>query len=246
MDTTAAKAFRVLERLARSERPCGVSELARELALPKSNLHRVLSTLTALGYAARTSGGYVATLRMWEVGVRVLNRISVQHAAAPYLDELAILSGETVHLAIRDGNAAVYVAIAEGIRAVRTETRTGERVPLHATAVGKTFLAWSPATAASDRLESFTPATLVDPRLLRRELEAVRRQGYAVNRGEYLEGVAGLAAPITNFNGGVVASLALSGPADRFRPAALEAHAGRIKSFASRISSETAVHGLSF
>ena len=246
MDSTSVKAFRVLERLARSERPRGVTELANELGLPKSNIHRVLTTLTGLGYAARTNDGYVATLRTWEVGVSVLNRINVQRAAAPYLEELAIHSGETVHLAIRDGAAAVYVAICESTRAARTKTRPGERVPLHATAVGKIFLAWSPPPTGTERYKRHTATTIVDPRLLRRELEAIRRQGYAVNRGEFLAGIAGVATPITNFNGAVVAALAISGPKELSRPALIEQHAGLIKGVARRISIDVVTSGLAF
>ena len=246
MDSTSAKAFRVLERLARSDGPRGVTEMARELGLPKSNIHRVLATLTGLGYAARTDGGYVATLRTWEVGVSVLNRINVQRAAAPYLEELAIHANETVHLAIRDGTAAVYVAICESTRAARTETRPGERVPLHATAVGKIFLAWSPPPAGGERLKRFTASTIVETHMLRRELEAIRRRGYAVNRGEFLADIAGVATAIANSNGAVVAALALSGPKDRFKPPILEQHARRIKDVARRISVEIVASGLAF
>jgi DNA-binding IclR family transcriptional regulator len=246
MDTTSIRAFRVLERLARSDSPRGVTELAQEFGLPKSNLHRVLSTLAELGYAVRTESGYSATLRMWEVGVSVLNRINVQRAAAPYMEELAIHAGETVHLAIRDGSAAVYVAICESTRAARTETRTGERVPLHATAVGKIFQAWSPPTADDVLLRRYTDDTLVDPRQLARELETVRRQGYALNRGEFLADIAGIAAPVTSFNGTVVAALALSGPRERFRPPAIQKYVALVRGVARRISGEVASSGFSF
>jgi IclR family KDG regulon transcriptional repressor len=246
MDTTSERAFRILERLARSEAPRRLTELAREFGLPKSNVHRVLSTLSSLGYAVRTDAGYVATLRMWEIGVGVLNRITVERAASPYMEELAMHAGETVHLAIRDSNAAVYVAICESTRATRTPTRPGERVPLHATAVGKIFLAWSPSAHLDAKLKRFTDKTLDDPQALARELEDVRRQGYAFNRGEYLADVAGIAAPITNFNGAVVAALALSGPRERFGPDVIDRHVGLVRGVARRVSTEIVSRGFSF
>jgi len=238
MDSTAAKAIRVLERLAMSERPRGVTELALELDLPKSNIHRTLSTLASLGYVAREGNRYTATLRMWEIGVRVLNRVGAQRAAAPFIEELAVHSGETVHLAIRDGDAAVYVSIAEGTRADRTETRPGERVPLHATAVGKIFLAWAPPVALPRSLKRFTSETVTDAAQLLRELESIRRQGYALNRGEYLPGISGIAVPITGFNGLVVAAVALSAPKGRLGPTVIARNVSLMRTIASRISGE--------
>ena len=237
MDKTAAKAFRVLERLTASERPIGVSALARELRLPKSNVHRVLSTLVELGYAQPgTDGGYQPTLRTWEIGVRVLNRVSVQRIAAPLLEELAFASGETVHLALRDGTEAVYVAIIESMRAVRTFTRIGQRVPLHCTAVGKILIAFARDPVELGRLERHSPATITDTARLRQELERIRKQGYAVNLGEWNADVFGIAAPVLDHRGEVVGAVALSGPSERLKPAALKRAAPQVQATARRIS----------
>ncbi len=239
MDKTAAKAFRVLERLTTSERPTGVSELARELGLPKSNVHRVLTTLVELGYAQPSgTGGYQPTLRTWEIGVRVLNRVSVQRVAAPLLEELAFASGETVHLALRDGAEAVYVAIIESMRAVRTFTRIGQRVPLHCTAVGKVLAAFAREPVAFGRLERHSPATITDAARFRQELERIRKQGYAVNLGEWNADVFGIAAPVVDHRGEVVGALALSGPSERLKPAALKRVAPQVQATARRISTE--------
>ena len=239
MDKTAAKAFRLLERLISAERPSGVSELARELRLPKSNVHRVLTTLVGLGYArAAGEGRYEATLRMWEIGVRAFNRVSVQRVAAPLLEELAFQSGETVHLALRDGDEAVYVAIIESTRAVRTFTRIGQRVPLHATAVGKVLCAWGPPDALPTRFERHAPGTITEAARFRHELERIRKQGWAANTGEWNAEVCGVAAPVFDHRGAVVAAVAMSGPAERLRPATLRRLAPPVQACARRISAE--------
>lgn len=83
MDKTAAKNFAVLERLARSDRPIGVSEMARMMGIAKSNSHRILMTLVELNYARRSpQGTYTATLRMWELGMLVLGRMERQAPGA--------------------------------------------------------------------------------------------------------------------------------------------------------------------
>jgi DNA-binding IclR family transcriptional regulator len=246
MDRTAVKAFRLLERLAESERPRGVSDLARASGLGKSNVHRTLATLQALGYARRTEdGAYEATLRVWEVGVQVLNRVSVQRIAAPHLEELAAASGETAHLAIPEAEAAVYLAIIESTRAVRTFTRVGQRVPLHATAVGKVFIAYGAASAAP-KLARFTEATIVQPGALDQETERIRKQGYAFNLGEWGEGVHGIAAPVFDHRGGVIAALALSGPAARLNATMLRRVAPRVVETARRVSRELGWSPLQF
>ena len=239
MDKTAAKAFRVLDRLTASDRPLGVSEVAREFGLPKSNVHRVLSTLVTLGYVRSTAAGtYEPTLRAWEIGVRVLNRMSVQRVAAPHLEELAFASGETVHLALRDGDQAVYVAIIESTRAVRTFTRVGQRVPLHCTAVGKVMLAFGGGGMAPGRLERHSATTITDPTRFAQELERVLGQGFATNLGEWNAEVFGVAAPVFDHLGGVVAALALSGPSERLKLAALKRVAPQVQATAQRISRE--------
>src|SRR5438128_1625783 len=89
VDKTAAKSFAVLERLATRDQPLRVSEVARELGIAKSNAHRILSTLVALGYGQRTQqGSYRPTLRLWEIGVQILNRMDVRRLARPTLEAI--------------------------------------------------------------------------------------------------------------------------------------------------------------
>ncbi|MBM3523477.1 MAG: IclR family transcriptional regulator, partial [Alphaproteobacteria bacterium] len=205
MGQTAIKALRVLERLVESERPLGVSEIARAGGVAKSNVHRLLAALVATGHARRREdGAYEPTLRMWELGVRVLNRLDLRSVARPHLQALETRTDETVHLTIRAGAEIVYIDKIESHHPVREFTRIGDRAPAHCTATGKVLLAF----AAGDvplprRLPAFTSATIRDPRRLATELERVRRQGYAFNVGEYGAHVNGVAAPVADHEGKV-------------------------------------------
>src|SRR5579864_7433308 len=119
-DKTAAKTFALLERLAARDQPLRVSEIAREMGIAKSNAHRILSTLVELGYGLRTGQGtYRPTLRLWEIGVQILNRMDVRRLARPVLEAIASQIDETVHLTILDGIEIVYIDKIESSHPVR-------------------------------------------------------------------------------------------------------------------------------
>ncbi len=236
VDKTAAKAFALLETLAASSAPRGVSELARSLRLAKSNVHRHLSTLVALGYVKRSDKGvYEPTLKCWSVGVEVLNRLDLRRVARPHLEWLATRTDETVHLTILDHGQIVYIDKIESTHPVREFTRIGARAPAHCTATGKVLLAFRDELP-SQPLQRFTRHTIRDLRRLKAELVAVRRQGYAINLGEYGAHVNGVAAPVADHTGSVVAALVISGPAERVRAETLRLFTPLVVSAASAIT----------
>jgi DNA-binding IclR family transcriptional regulator len=243
VEKTAAKAFALLDQLTQSDGPRGVSELARALGLVKSNVHRLLGTLVALGYARRHGdGAYEATLKTWEVGVRVLNRIDLKRVARPYLAALAAHTDETVHLTQISGTEIVYIDKIESSHPVREFTRIGDRAPVHCTATGKVMLAFGAGAALSGRLRRFTRYTIGDSRALAVELQRIRRLGYAFNFGEYGAHVNGIAAPIADHGGEVVAALAVSGPGERLKPPTLKAFVPMVVHAAMGISGELGCH----
>jgi IclR family KDG regulon transcriptional repressor len=236
VDKTSAKAFALLETLAASRAPRGVSELARSLRVAKSNVHRHLATLVALGYVKRSDKGtYEPTLKCWTVGVEVLNRLDLRRVARPHLEWLATRTDETVHLTILDYGEIVYIDKIESTHPVREFTRIGARAPAHCTATGKVLLAFRNELPTMP-LQHFTRHTIRDLRRLKTELGAIRRQGYAVNLGEYGAHVNGIAAPIADHTGSAVAAAVISGPAERVRPDLLKLLAPLVVSTARAIS----------
>ncbi len=222
VDKTAAKAFALLEILAASDAPRGVSELARSLRLAKSNVHRHLATLVALGYVRRADKGvYEPTLKCWRIGVEVLNRLDLRRVARPHLEWLAARTDETVHLTILDRGEVVYIDKIESTHPVREFTRVGARAPTHCTATGKVMLAFRGELPRMP-LQRFTRHTVRDVRRLKTELGSIRRHGYAVNLGEYGAHVNGVAAPVADHTGGVIAAVVISGPAERINPEMLK------------------------
>lgn len=227
MNNTLIKGLGLLEVLAHSERSMGVTELANRMGIGKSNVHRLLQALVELGYARRdeASGSYAASIRLWELGSAVLANLDLRRAAQAWMEWLLEQTRETVHLSVLDGDEVVYVHKVDSPEPVRAYSQIGGRAPAHCVATGKAMLAWLPEQrieAVSRRLRAFSPRTLTEPAEFIRELERVRQLGYAVNRGEWRESVGGLAAPVRDPSGQVVAAVGLSGPIERLRPSSFK------------------------
>ena len=105
MDTTIAKGLRLLNRIAHADAPVGVTAMAKEMGLEKSNVHRTLTTLLALGYVQKdgATGRYGPTLKVWELGMKVVTRHPMVRAARPFMQMLHQQTQETIHLTILDG-----------------------------------------------------------------------------------------------------------------------------------------------
>ena len=200
MDKTAVKLLRLYEHLCRADAPLGVSALASKLRLTKSNAHRILRTLTGLGYAQQTADGlYAPTLKGWELGTLVMNRLDVVQVAKPYLNELNVTTGESAYLATLNGSSVVYLDVLESRYPIRIRSVIGGTAPAHCSASGKLLLAYNPLIAEqylAKPLERYTARTLTKRADLERKLESVRRAGYSINDEEWVEGVCGIAAPV--------------------------------------------------
>lgn len=224
MDTTVVKGLRVLEELVQSPESLGVAELANKCGWSRSNVHRLLQTLCALGYAESKDGRYRATLKVWSLGSQVISRVDVKALAMPVLQRLAAESGETVHLSIYENGQVVYVEKIESQHPVRAYTEIGGRAPAYCVATGKSLLAFQDPDeidTVAGKLVAFTANTIVSPDALRATLSEVRAGDYAVNRGEWRAQVSGVGAPIRNASNQVIAAIGVSGPTERFNEAAL-------------------------
>jgi IclR family transcriptional regulator, KDG regulon repressor len=213
--------MRVLDSFAGRE--LGVSDVAREHRLTKSTAFRVLSTLRKTGHLQQDAetGRYRLGLRLLDLGQRVAAGLDVRRVAAPTMYELAQRSRGSVFLAMLLDAAVINVAQVESpdpVRVVMDGPQLG-RLP-HTIATGKVLLAHMGPSAraaaiAGLELRPLTPRTIVDRDQIEPELERVRKQGYAVNDQEQVMSVRGVAAPIRDHRGQVVAALSVAAPAVR-------------------------------
>ncbi|MGA2567613.1 MAG: IclR family transcriptional regulator [Pseudolabrys sp.] len=243
MEKTVVKAIELVECLSRAEQPVGITWLANELSLTKSNVFRLLDTLVQSGYVRRhaDTSQYELTLKIWELGLSVLSRLDIKKAAARHIHELMKNTNESVHLSIFADGHVLYIDKVESDQPVRAYSRVGDRPPPHCVATGKVLLAYQSEETVEKvcrSLQRFTPRTITDPRALRKELESVRKLGYGINTGEWRESVCGVAAPIRDWSGSVVGAVGISGPAERLKPNKLPRLAPIVMGCADQISAE--------
>ncbi|MBL8384094.1 MAG: IclR family transcriptional regulator [Burkholderiales bacterium] len=247
MDTTLLKGLAVLEVLAARETPAGVSEIAGLLGIGKSNTHRLLQTLVAAGYVRRDADRrYACSLRLWEKGWDVARRYDVARVARAPMVALAQDTAETVNLSVLDGDEVVYLDKIDSPLPVRADTRIAGRAPAYCTATGKALLAHvedPAALLARVTWERFTARTPRDAATVLSELSEVRRRGYALSRGEWRDGVAGVAAPILGAGGRSLAAVGVGGPAERMPPARLRRLAPMVVAAAAAITRAAGMGG---
>lgn len=244
MEKTLLKGLQVLEALAQSAEPRGVTELAAQLGITKANAHRLLRTLLSAQYVIQdpTSGRYALSMRMWEMGVAVLSSLELSDVARPRLRELCDEADESVQLAILQGTDIVYIDKADSRHPLRATTTVGGRVPAYTVSTGKALLAYTSGTAGMRfPLKRFTASTLATRELLEHEFAQILEAGYAINRGEWREGVWGIAAPIRDMHGSIVAAVDVWGPELRFRGTSTTRLARQVMACAADIS-----HALGF
>jgi DNA-binding IclR family transcriptional regulator len=221
-------AIDILELLVAAPAPVGLTDIANRAGGPKATVHRLLATLQTRGYVAQEarSGAYAAGVRCFELGSSWAQNLDLRAVAAPVLRELNEQTSETVHLAVYDNGETVYVDKLDSPLPVVAKSYVGRRCPAFCVATGRALLAFQPhqeITEVQHRpLPVYTEHTITDSGALAALLADVRRDGYAVNHGSYRDGVGGVAAPIRDHTGAVVASVGCCVPEHRFGPADFE------------------------
>lgn len=223
-DTVAAveKAFGILECLG-NKRDMSVTEIAQQLALSKSSVHRLLQTLKALGYVAQSGDSdlYRATLKLFELGGKALENTDLVREADEDMRRLGELTRETIHLGALDEDAIIYIHKIESDFGLRMQSRIGRRKPLHSTAIGKVLLAHMAPSKAQGLLEStqpfkiFTPQTLDSVDAVMQILPKVWKRGVAEDIEEAEPGLRCIAVPVFDRFGTVIAALSISFPVMR-------------------------------
>jgi len=239
MDKTLVKGLAILELLAEEKHALGVTELGKKLDLSKSNTHRILQTLAALGYVDSQDGRYSPTMKLGVLGIGLIERLDIRRVAMPELERLAELTRETVHLSILDQGYAIYIEKIDSPQPIQAYSRLGGRAPAWCVATGKSLLAFaSPEqlNALPEPLPQPTSRSVANRSVLLDELSEIRRRGYALNIGEWREDVGGIGAPIRNARGHVIAALGVSGPVTRLTPEVMAQFAPAVVASAAAVS----------
>lgn len=218
---SAAGTLEVLEILSVSDKALALGDVASASGRPKGTVHRMLATLVNTGFVAQdpATSRYRPTLKLWRLGASAVRDLELTRVAVPALEKLMAETGETVHLAVLDPSGGiVYVSKVESPQSIRVQTRLGQLNPAWCTATGRCLLAFHPEVAQkvlAEKLPARTPRTVTDPRRIRAALAEVREKGYAVTRAENHPEMGGIAAPLRDHTGAVVAACGLGIPAFR-------------------------------
>ena len=215
--------FLIIEELSNYPRGLALTELCAAIQLPKGTVSRMLASLITHGYAVQEpdTKKYRLTMRLFEVGCRVAGSMNLVSAARPYLEYLSGVSEEAVHLVTRAEDEIVYLYKEEPAQSiVRMSSFVGLRNPMYCTGVGKSILAYLPETEVRAIWERnppvpFTAKTITTLPAMLREIESIRRNGYAIDDEEHEAGVRCIAAPILDFSGNPVAAISISAPVTR-------------------------------
>jgi IclR family acetate operon transcriptional repressor len=221
VSTTVAKAITILDILGtNAEDGISLSELCSQIKIPKSTVHRFLVTLQELGLAERKSNDrYYLGTRIIEIAGSYLLKSDLRNDSQLILDELAEITGETVHLAVPSGTEVVYIAKVESKHALSMYSYIGARLPMHCTALGKAILAFSSErhlhAVVIEPLATRTPNTIVSMQALENELARIRSSGYAVDNEENEVGIRCVGAPIFDYLTKPIGAISISAPCDR-------------------------------
>ncbi|MGI9371472.1 MAG: IclR family transcriptional regulator [Hyphomicrobiales bacterium] len=219
---TNLRTLLILEIVGRADTALSPTEINAHIGLPKQSIHRLCATLVDEGFLVLEPGSKrlrpARRLRLMASGLLHASRIHI--ARRQILERVANEVRETVNFVVPEDDGMSYIDRVETDWPFRVQLPIGTRVPFHCTASGKTFLASLPSKARNKLLTTLvldrrTPNTLTDPKLLAKELKTIAKQGYALDREEFMEGMVAIAVPVIDTQGRFVAALAFHGPTIR-------------------------------
>ncbi|HHV64393.1 MAG TPA: IclR family transcriptional regulator [Peptococcaceae bacterium] len=246
---TLERSLDILEVLAKSEEPIGVTEIGNRVGLHKSTVHRILQTLCYRGYVEKEKERerYRLGIKIVELGIRFFNDLEIRKVAASFLADLAKSFDEVVHLVLPDDGEVVYIDKRESSQLVGLHSKVGRRAPMHCTAVGKSILSTLPEEEVrlilkTKGMPGFTHKTITDPDVLLKQLKEFREKGYAMESEENEIGILCIATPIFDYSGRAIAAISVSGPVNRMKEKGVERIGEEIKKAGQEISAKLGYH----
>ncbi len=245
--STVEKAVDVLFHLHAEPRACGVTAIGRTLGLSKSSTHRLLTALSRRGLVEKDDQGrYRPGIGLVALGVGALDREPVVAAARPVLEAEARALGETVFLVAARAGQIIVLDKLEGEGFLRAAPRVGSAVPVHATAVGKLYLAFGDGSveAPAGGLTRFSDETITDRAALDDAVARAAERGFAENADEWIPGLSVIAAPVvatasviaTESTPRMLAALAVAAPTPRMRSLGCDEMGRRMMAAAARVA----------
>lgn len=219
------RALQLLSVFESDHQELSIQEFSEILDLPKSTVHRLITTLLHRGFVEQDikTRNYRLGLRLYALGTKVVATRGIDSEAAPVLRKLIEQCGETASVSVLDDTEAVIIEKMESNQSIRVTSQIGKRNPLHCTGSGKVFMAYATPEALDKILKRITPLkrytknTITDPVKLKEILAEVKARGYALDDEEIFEDQFCISAPVRNSKGEVFAAITVSGPLYRIK-----------------------------
>lgn len=216
------KAFQIIEELDRFGE-LSIGEISQALSMDKTTVHRLINTIKEAGYIVQNpcNRKYSNSIKIFTIGTRIIERTGLKEIARPYLETIGEQTKETINLSMHSGNDIVYVDKIESDSAIKVGIKIGTALPMYCTGMGKAILAFLPDENVNEIIgnTSFcrrTSNTVSGKEALLEQLEAVRKNGYAKDAEEYVDGLISFAAPIFDYRNSPVAAISISMPKMRY------------------------------
>lgn len=221
---SVARVMHILDHVSATPDGQSLAALSTHMRSPKSSVLSLLRGLVGAGYLVHEEGLYRLGAESYRVASAIVAARRFPDFARPTLQRLAEETGETTIIGVLapEEDAVVYVDKIETRTALRFAAAIGDRRPLYCTSTGRVLLAYQPPEAIErylrrTKLVRLTPLTITDKKGMRNLLARVRAEGLATTIGEATEGVFGIAAPVRDGTGSVIASIVLAGPVARIK-----------------------------
>ena len=214
------RGLRLIDILSNFPNGCPLAQLSELAQLNKSTVHRLLQGLQQEGFVqpSMTVGSYRLTTKCLSIGYKIFSSFNIITIAAPHLENLNLTLGETVNFSMREGDHAIMIYKLEPTTGMlRTRAYIGQHLQLYCSAMGKLYMAYDKTDYLTEywqhnqqRIQTLTCNTITELEVMRKELQEVREQGFAMDREENELGVSCIACPIFNFKGQVEYALSVS------------------------------------
>jgi DNA-binding IclR family transcriptional regulator len=215
---TADRVLRILGAFGSNAREMSIGRIAGALGVHKSTASRLAATLVRRGFLLREKRILRLGPEVNRLGLLALVDGDLSSLAGDAMQQLCSATGETVHLAVRDGSEALNIAQVDGPAIVAIGNWIGRKTKLHCAANGKVLLAFGETGLIEEPLPAYTPRTVTSVEALQAELRRIRQLGWAANAGELEEGLNAVAVPVFDAAGNCRAALSVSGPSYRVSP----------------------------
>ena len=241
------RALDILDYLCKYEKEVSITQISQDLGVYKSTVYRTLVTLENKNYVTKNpeTEKYSLSMKLFIMGNSVGKKVGLQKIVAPYAKELYDEFHESVNVSILEHNKnepyySVMVYTEENKQILSFNTSLFSRNECYCASVGKCLLAFQPDLDLSIYekypMTQYTQKTITTIMELEKELEKVKKQGFAVDDEERELGLTCIGAPILDSHGIAIAAISLSGPTSRMKDSTYEEKIQRIKEIGEKIS----------